>query len=58
MITLKQIEFLLPKKKIKIKEKYKLVSNAFLKNKIGATSLPRLSNKDSVVNLCTKVSKK
>lgn len=58
MITLKQIEFLLPKKKIKIKEKYKLVSNAFLKNKIGATSLPRLSNKESVVNLCTKVSKK
>ena len=58
MITLKQIEFLLPKKRIQIKKKYKLVSSAFLKNKIGATSLPRLSDTDSVINLCTKVSQK
>lgn len=58
MITIDQIEFLLPKKKLQIKKKYKKVSSIFLKNKIGATSLPRFSDKDTVVNMCNKVTQK
>lgn len=58
MIALKQIEFLLPNKKLQIKKKYKHVSDSFLKEKIGAKNLPRFSEKETVINFCTKLVKK
>mgnify|MGYP006103019141 FL=1 len=58
MIALKQIEYLLPKNKLLIKKRYRSVSNLFLKEKIGATKLPRFSEKDTVINICTNLIKK
>lgn len=58
MISLQQIQFYLPKKKLIIKNKYKSVNNSFLKNKIGAFSLPRCSNSNTVVEMCLNVVKK
>ena len=58
MITFEQIEFLLPKEKLQIKDKYKSVSGSFLKEKIGSTSLPRFSKKDTVISICTNLVKK
>ena len=58
MIALKQIEYLLPKNKIIIKKKYRSISNLFLKEKIGSTELPRFSEKDTVINICTNLIKK
>lgn len=58
MISIQQIEYYLPKTKFKIKDKYKAINETFLINKIGATSLPRISKKENVVDICIKVAKK
>ena len=57
-ISLEQIEYLLPSKSIKLKEKYPKISQKFLKEKIGALNLPRFSHNDSIVKICTKLTKK
>ncbi len=58
MIAIKQVDFLLPKKKIELKKKYKSVSKIFLKEKIGSTTLPRFSETDSVISMCSNLAKK
>jgi len=58
MIALKQIEYLLPNKKLQIKTKYKNIINTFLNEKIGAQILPRFTKEELVINFCTKLIKK
>lgn len=60
MISIENIEIAFPYKKLVINKEYKNVDNIFLRKKIGAKSLPRVSfkSKDKVVNLCYNLAKK
>lgn len=58
MISIEHIEYILPKKKLDIGNKYKNINKKFLNEKIGAHFLPRFSKKNSIIQMCNDVSKK